>query len=157
MNRNAALLLILACVLPATAADAPADPVLEQRVLKLSEELRCLVCQNQTIADSNAPLAVDLRQQVREQLASGMSEADVTSFMVQRYGDFVLYRPPVRSATLMLWFGPLLLLLIGLWLFLRTVAQRRSTSAQLSADEQKRLRALLDDGTAATTGNTRRP
>jgi cytochrome c-type biogenesis protein CcmH len=80
----------------------------------ISEELRCLVCQNQTIADSNADLAVDLRNQVREKLQQGMSERDIVAYMVQRYGDFVLYRPPVKSITWLLWFGPFLLLIGGI-------------------------------------------
>ena len=141
-------LLLAACATSALASEAqPAavDVALEKRVTALSSELRCLVCQNQTIADSNAPLAVDLRNQVREKLASGMSEGDIIDFMVARYGDFVLYRPPVKAATVLLWFGPPLLLLVGLWLFARTVLRRRATAAApLSAEEQARARALLD-------------
>jgi cytochrome c-type biogenesis protein CcmH len=141
-------LLLAACAAPALASEAQpaaADVALEKRVTALSSELRCLVCQNQTIADSNAPLAVDLRNQVREKLAAGMSEGDIIDFMVARYGDFVLYRPPVKAATVLLWFGPPLLLLAGLWLFARTVLRRRaSAAAPLSADEQARARALLD-------------
>ncbi len=140
-------LLLAACATSALASEAQpaaADVALEKRVTALSSELRCLVCQNQTIADSNAPLAVDLRNQVREKLASGMSEGDIIDFMVARYGDFVLYRPPVKAATVLLWFGPPLLLLAGLWLFARTVRRRRAdAAAPLSADEQARARALL--------------
>jgi cytochrome c-type biogenesis protein CcmH len=140
--------MLLAVALPAAAGEAaPAatDAALEKRVMALSEELRCLVCQNQTIADSHAPLAVDLKNQVREKLASGMSERDIIDYMVARYGDFVLYRPPVKITTLMLWFGPPLLLLSGLWLFVRTVLRRRAgKSRPLSAAEQTRVRALLD-------------
>jgi cytochrome c-type biogenesis protein CcmH len=140
--------MLLAVALPAAAGEAaPAatDVALEKRVMALSEELRCLVCQNQTIADSHAPLAVDLKNQVREKLASGMSERDIIDYMVARYGDFVLYRPPVKITTLMLWFGPPLLLLSGLWLFVRTVLRRRAgKSRPLSAAEQTRVRALLD-------------
>jgi len=142
-------LLLLAVALPAAAGEAAptaTDVVLEKRVMALSEELRCLVCQNQTIADSNAPLAVDLKNQVREKLASGMSERDIIDYMVARYGDFVLYRPPVKITTLMLWFGPPLLLAIGLWLFLRTVLRRRASGmAPLSAEEQARAAALLNN------------
>ena len=97
-----------------TEAALAADPVAEKRLQVLSEELRCLVCQNQTIADSNADLAVDLRNQVREKLQQGMSERDIVAYMVQRYGDFVLYRPPVKSITWLLWFGPFLLLIGGI-------------------------------------------
>ena len=116
----------------AIAADAPvpADAALEKRVLKLSEELRCLVCQNQTIADSHADLAVDLKNQVREQLRRGKSEDDVIKYMVERYGDFVLYRPPVKGATAFLWFGPAFLVLAGfagLSVYLR---KRRAMTAE---------------------------
>ena len=92
---------------------AQEDPNLERRVTTLAHELRCLVCQNQTLADSNAPLAVDLRNQIREQLKAGKSEREITDFMVQRYGDFVLYRPPFKATTLLLWFGPVLILVVG--------------------------------------------
>src|SRR5215207_8478222 len=92
---------------------AQEDPALEKRVRELSGELRCLVCQNQTLADSNAPLAVDLRNQVRDQLKSGKAERDVREFMVARYGDFVLYKPPLKASTVLLWAGPFLLLLVG--------------------------------------------
>lgn len=127
------------------ARPAAADVALEKRVTALSEELRCLVCQNQTIADSNAPLAIDLRNQVREKLAAGQSERDIIDYMVARYGDFVLYRPPVKNTTMLLWFGPPLLLLLGLWLFVRTVKRRRPDAAMpLSETEKARARALLD-------------
>ena len=90
------------------------NPELEKRVNALADELRCLVCQNQTLADSNAPLAVDLRNQIREQLAKGASERDVVDFMVARYGDFVLYRPPFKASTVALWAGPFVILILGL-------------------------------------------
>src|SRR3990170_5511289 len=105
--------------------------------MQLSNELRCLVCQNQTLADSQAPLAVDLRNQVREQLKGGASEQDVLDFMVARYGDFVLYRPPFKASTLVLWAGPFLLLLLGTGLLLRVV-RRKQTETQLSAAERAR-------------------
>lgn len=91
-----------------------ANPTLEKRVMEISEELRCLVCQNQTIADSNAELAIDLRNQVREKLEQGKSEKDIVNYMVQRYGDFILYRPPLKITTWLLWFGPFLLLIGGI-------------------------------------------
>jgi cytochrome c-type biogenesis protein CcmH len=102
----------------------PADPALEARVLKLSAELRCLVCQNQTIADSNADLALDLRRQVREMLQQGRSDREVLDFMTARYGDFVLYRPPVRSDTALLWFGPAALMLLGLGVLVFVLRRR---------------------------------
>jgi cytochrome c-type biogenesis protein CcmH len=110
------LSLLLASVLPAWAGEAaPAseDPVLEKRVMAISAELRCLVCQNQTIADSHAELAIDLRNQVRDMLRKGQSQEQIVDYMTARYGDFVLYRPPLKESTAMLWFGPALLLLGG--------------------------------------------
>jgi len=110
----ASLLLHCALLMAATARPLAADPLLEKRMLVLTEELRCLVCQNQTLADSHADLAIDLKNQVREKLALGMSDQEVIDYMVQRYGDFVLYRPRLFAATWLLWFGPLLLLVAGL-------------------------------------------
>jgi cytochrome c-type biogenesis protein CcmH len=109
---------------PSTAA----DPVLEARVMKIAAELRCLVCQNQTIADSHADLAIDLRNQVREMLKKGQSQAEIVDYMTARYGDFVLYRPPVKSTTALLWFGPAVLLVGGLAVLI-TVLRRRSRLA----------------------------
>jgi cytochrome c-type biogenesis protein CcmH len=125
---------------------AAEDPALDERVRNLAHELRCLVCQNQTIADSNAPLAVDLRNQIREQLAGGRSEGDVIDYMVARYGDFVLYRPPFKGTTLALWLGPFLLLALGAWIFWRRVARRRTgePSAPLSEEERARAARLLE-------------
>jgi cytochrome c-type biogenesis protein CcmH len=131
------------------ASNVAADPVLEKHVLAISEELRCLVCQNQTIADSHADLAVDLRNQVREKLIQGMSDRQVVDFMVQRYGDFVLYRPPVKATTWFLWFGPFLLLLGGL-VFLGLNLKRRARdmpAVALSEEEMLRVAALLGSST----------
>lgn len=116
---------------------------LDRRVMELSQELRCLVCQNQTLADSNAPLAVDLRNQVREQLAAGKSEQDVIDFLVARYGDFVLYRPPLKASTLLLWLGPFVFLLAGAWLLVRRLG-KRSPEARLSDDDRARAAKLLE-------------
>jgi cytochrome c-type biogenesis protein CcmH len=113
-------------------------------VQALSHELRCLVCQNQTLADSNAPLAVDLRNQVREQLAAGASEQQVIDFMVARYGDFVLYRPPFKASTLALWLGPFALLALGAFLAWRRVARRRAGDPALTEDERARAAQLLE-------------
>ena len=107
------------------AAPAAADPVLEARMVRIAAELRCLVCQNQTIADSNADLAVDLREQVRGLLRQGQSDEQILKYMTDRYGDFVLYRPPVKGTTLLLWFGPAVLLVGGL-ATLVIVLRRRS-------------------------------
>ena len=115
--------------------------------MHVASELRCLVCQNQTIADSSADLAVDLRRQIREALAKGASEREVLDFMVERYGDFVLYRPPLKASTVLLWTGPFLLLALGLWLLARRVrSASRSAAAPLSAEERARAAALLDPG-----------
>ena len=122
---------------------AAQNPVLDKRVAALADELRCLVCQNQTLADSNAPLAVDLRNQIREQLAKGASEGEVRDFMVARYGDFVLYRPPLKASTIALWAGPFVFLILGAWLLLR-VARRRSAAPQLSEAERSRAAKLLE-------------
>ncbi len=134
------------CIAPAHAA---ADPALERRVQALSEELRCLVCQNQSLADSNADLAIDLKNQVREKLQQGASEKDVITFMTERYGDFVLYRPPLKATTLLLWFGPGLLLLAGLIALFVRLRRRAAVTATpaLTADERTRAAALLDSGT----------
>ena len=127
------------------AAPLAADPVLEDRVTAVASELRCLVCQNQTLADSNAPLAVDLRNQIRERMQQGASERDIIGFMVERYGDFVLYRPPFKATTLLLWVGPMLLMIAGLAALYYRIARRRREVAkpELSGEERARAAALL--------------
>jgi cytochrome c-type biogenesis protein CcmH len=149
MGKLLALLLGLILAGSVFAKEAPtaaADPVLEKRVMALAEELRCLVCQNQTIADSHAELAIDLKNQIREKLKGGMSEAQVVDYMVARYGDFVRYRPPVKATTVPLWFGPFALLLAAVaGLYYYIVRRRRAAPArELSEEEQARVRALLD-------------
>ena len=148
LNKLVLSFLLAVTPLLVNAEEAPRpspDPILEKRVLAIAEELRCLVCQNQTIADSDAALAVDLRQQVREKLAQGMSDRDVSAFMVERYGDFVLYRPPVKTTTLLLWFGPFLLLAGGLIVLGRNLKRRARTepAAALSEAEKRRVATLL--------------
>lgn len=129
------------------APPAAEDPVLEKRVKTLSEELRCLVCQNQSLADSNADLAVDLRNQVREMMQEGKSDDQIREFMVARYGDFVLYNPPVRTATLLLWVGPFVLLIVaGVALFIYLQRRNRQLPSQtLTREEAERARALLGE------------
>ena len=126
-----------------------ADPVAEKRLQALSAELRCLVCQNQTIADSNAELAQDLRREVRAMIKDGKSDQQIIDFMVTRYGDFVLYRPPVKGITLLLWGGPVVLLVLGLIVLVRYQRRRAlRVAAQdkpLSADEASRAEALLKE------------
>jgi len=122
----------VAVVIPLTAAQ-------EERYRSMIHELRCLVCQNQNIADSNAPLAADLRNQVRRQLASGKSESEIRGYLTDRYGDFVLYRPPFKFRTLLLWAGPALLLLAGLAAALRYSRRTRPVAAQVDQDALRRL------------------
>ncbi len=123
------------------------DPVLEQRARDLSAEIRCLVCQNESIDESNAQLARDLRILVRERLVAGDSDKEVLDFLVSRYGEFVLLRPLLNTQTALLWFGPAMLLLIaGTFLFLRTRARKTAVvaqPAQLSDEEKARVAALL--------------
>src|SRR6266853_5678800 len=112
------LFLALLCALPlgGVAKEAKSisdDPELEKRVMALSEQLRCLVCQNETLAGSHADLAADLRQEIREQMKAGKSDQEIITFLTERYGDFVLYKPPVKATTYLLWFGPFVLLLGG--------------------------------------------
>ncbi len=146
----AVLLLALAPLLASGKEAVPTemDRLQQKRAVELSEHLRCLVCQNQTIADSNAELAQDLRRQVREQIAQGRSDSEIVAFMVQRYGDFVLYKPPVKTTTLLLWFGPGILLLIGIAVLLRNLHARRKRDAlpALSEEEHARAGELLDRG-----------
>jgi len=117
---------------------------LDKRTAALADELRCLVCQNQTLAESNAPLAVDLRNQIREQLAKGASEREVRDFMVARYGDFVLYKPPFKASTVALWLGPFALLALGAWVLRRVVTRRRVAAPPLSEAERSRAAKLLE-------------
>lgn len=143
-------LLLLALSLAASAKEAvpmSMDPELEKRVNEISSELRCLVCQNQTIADSHAELAIDLKNQVRDMVRQGQTQDEIVEYMVHRYGDFVLYRPPVKPTTYLLWVGPFLLLVIGVFLLVMNLRRRRglivNDEAPLSAEESARLAALL--------------
>ena len=126
------------------------DPVAQKRLIDLASELRCLVCQNQTIADSNAELAVDLRREIREQIKAGKTDAEIRDFMTTRYGDFVLYRPPLKTTTVLLWFGPALLLLAGIVVLVRVMRARRRAADEantpLTDEERSRAAALLADG-----------
>ena len=137
-----ARVLLLLFFLPASAAFAADD--LDKRTAALADELRCLVCQNQTLAESNAPLAVDLRNQMREQLSKGASEREVREFMVARYGDFVLYKPPFKASTAALWLGPFALLFAGIVLLVRRVRRPREPEPALSAAERERAAKLLE-------------
>ena len=128
------------------ALPAAQDPVLEARMVKIASELRCLVCQNQTIADSHAALAVDLRHQVLEQLRQGRTDQQIIDYMTARYGDFVLYRPPLKGATYILWFGPGLLLLAGLASLILVLRRRSRMPAEaFEPDEAGEVIAAASD------------
>ena len=129
------------------AASASADEVRDTRLKALENELRCLVCQNQTLADSNAPLAEDLRRELRELATGGKSDDEIRAYLVARYGDFVLYKPPVKSTTYVLWFAPFLLLAggAGAWWVLVRRRSRVSVNAESSASDAVAARALLDE------------
>jgi len=128
-------------------AENPLTPAMEQRMVNLSEKLRCLVCQNESLASSHAELAEDLRREVRELMQKGMSDQEIMDYLVARYGDFVLYQPPVKSYTMLLWFGPFALLLVaGLGLFAQ-LRKRRETvpEAELTPEAHQRAAALLNE------------
>ncbi len=127
------------------AVPAADDPVLEKRAMKLAAELRCLVCQNQSLAESNAGLALDLKEQVRSQIREGRSDAQIRQYMVDRYGDFVLYSPPWKASTVLLWVGPFMLLAGGAMVLVAYVKRRRvRVGVENLTDEQRaRARALL--------------
>jgi cytochrome c-type biogenesis protein CcmH len=121
--------------------------VLEKRLLTLAEDLRCLVCQNQTLADSNAPLAEDLRNEIREQMRKGSTDREIVDYLVARYGDFVRYRPPLKATTILLWFGPALLLAVGFAVLVRRVRRRRQPEdTGITDEERKRAVELLAGG-----------
>ena len=161
LQRHAAALALAACTVLPTPARAQTsttvrdghaiDAETDRRLRALSAELRCLVCQNQSLADSNAELAVDLRRQVEVMIVRGDSDTKIKAFLVDRYGDFVLYRPPVQGNTALLWFGPFGLLLVGAVAW--TVVQRRSRQALREsapdAAQAERARRLLDDASDA--------
>jgi cytochrome c-type biogenesis protein CcmH len=154
------LLLLLLCVMSSFAAAqvrrAPAvmdDPAIEERLKTLSHELRCLVCQNETLADSRADLAEDLRDEIRVQMKAGKSDKEIIAFLTERYGQFILYRPQVTPTTYLIWFGPFVLLLAGLLVLFRYIKQRRDMIAEqpLSSDERRRAEDLLRTGSGKET------
>jgi cytochrome c-type biogenesis protein CcmH len=129
----AVLLASWGAALAIDAQDAFDDPVLQERYEKINRELRCLVCQNQTIADSNATLAQDLRREVRDMIAAGRTDEEIRDFMIERYGDFVLYRPRMTAGNFLLWAAPILLLVAGAFVLVRVV-KRRAQETDLETD-----------------------
>lgn len=147
------LMVILAMAMPGLAVAQEARPLAENpqaeaRLKALAVELRCLVCQNQTLADSNAPLAEDLRREVREMIAKNMSDQEIIDFLVERYGDFVLYRPPLRATTTVLWIGPFLLLAVAGTVLILALRRRQKTlpEAVVSEADHERVAQLLSNG-----------
>ena len=128
------------------------DPATEKRLQALSKELRCLVCQNETLADSQAGLAEDLRREIREQIKAGKTDQEIITFLTQRYGQFILYKPQVTPTTYLLWFGPFLLLLGGLFILFHYIRSRRDsiTETPLTVEERKRAADLLNSETKET-------
>jgi cytochrome c-type biogenesis protein CcmH len=124
------------------------DPAVEARLKHLAIELRCLVCQNQTLADSNAPLAEDLRREVREMIVKNMSDKEIIDFLVERYGDFVLYRPPLKATTTLLWVGPFVLLVAGATVLVITLRRRarKVVDVPVTDEEHRRVEQLLAQG-----------
>lgn len=151
--------IVIACTINiASAKDAVPladDPVTEQRLIAISEEMRCLVCQNESLAGSRSDLANDLRKEIRILIGEGKTDKQIREFMVERYGDFVLYRPPVKPITWLLWIGPFVILLagiIGLLVYLRRRNQS-VPSTTLSAEDNRRIDALLRDAKSSSTEN----
>jgi cytochrome c-type biogenesis protein CcmH len=137
------------------AAPLADDPVTEQRLVAISEEMRCLVCQNESLAGSRSDLANDLRREIRVLINEGKTDEQIRNFMVERYGDFVLYRPPVKPITWLLWIGPFVILLagiIGLMVYLRRRNQSVPSNT-LSAEDNRRIDALLQDAKSSSTEN----
>lgn len=144
MNRALAALAALLVGASALAADFSGDAAQQQRIRHLSEKLRCLVCQNQTLADSDAELAGDLRRQLREQIAAGKSDDEIIAYLVSRYGDFVLYEPPFKATTLLLWVGPFAFLAGAGFVLVRTLRRRREeTGAPLAPEEAALVQRVL--------------
>ncbi len=144
------LLLVLTCgpLWAREAAPLAEDPAVEQRLIAISEELRCLVCQNESLAGSRADLALDLRRELRSLIKQGKTDAEIREFMVSRYGDFVLYRPPVKPTTWLLWLGPFVLGIVGIAALLAYLRKRSRAidTAALSDAERQRAEALLREG-----------
>ena len=146
------LLLWSTCVMAGVEVHKFENPEQEQQYKRLVTELRCLVCQNQNLADSNAELAQDLRQEVYEMIQNGATDQEIISFMVARYGDFVLYRPPFKTTTAFLWIGPFIILVAGFVILLLFIRKRRqSVALELDESQQARARQLLNNNNETNT------
>ncbi len=152
------LLILLFCLTPilsyaGEAKDMAEDPVLEKRMIGLAENLRCLVCQNESLASSHSELAEDLRREVREQIQKGLTDQQIIDYLVARYGDFVLFDPPMKSYTLLLWYGPFALLLAGLAFLVFQLRKRKSRvpEAHLSDEDAQRAAAMLNQSKDSQT------
>ena len=141
------LTLLVNITLADEATPLASDPALEQRLVSISEEMRCLVCQNESLSGSRSELAQDLRREIRDLIQQGKTDAEIRTFMVDRYGDFILYRPPVKPTTWLLWIGPFVLMFAGIVALLIYLRRRNTQVAttSLSDDENKRIDALLRD------------
>lgn len=144
-SRIIALLFFALFAIVTNAQPVTDEAVVEQRLAKLSHELRCLQCRNQTLAESPAGLAEDLRREIRVQIRAGKSDQEIIAFLTQRYGDFILYRPRVTATTYLLWFGPFVLMLGGLFLLFSYIKKRRDsfTEQPMTADDRRRVEELL--------------
>jgi len=140
-----AIVLVFSATMIAKEAQPNEEPKIEQRMKALTEQLRCLVCQNETLADSRADLAEDLRREIREQIKAGKDDKEIIAFLTARYGDFVLYNPPVKMTTYLLWFGPFILLVAGTGVLYRYLKRRREliSDEPLTADQRKRAEEIL--------------
>ncbi len=147
MKRTLLAIILMCVVTPVFAGEAELldDPVYKERFDALTKELRCLKCQNQSIYDSQAGLADDLRRQIREQMYAGKTDQEIVEYLVTRYGDFVRYRPDVNASTLFLWVGPFIFLIIGIAMLVYQIRKRRSVGdgASLTEEEAKRVQALI--------------
>ncbi|HVW64037.1 MAG TPA: cytochrome c-type biogenesis protein [Nitrosospira sp.] len=151
MNKFLLLFALLFSLLPygwaKEAAPVAEDPEIERRMIALSEDLRCLVCQNESLAGSRADFANDLRREIREQMRANKSDKEIVDFLVARYGDFVLYRPPMKPTTILLWFGPFAFLLVGAVILVVYLKRRRKQIEEptLSEQQRKQAEALLEE------------
>lgn len=158
MIKTALIIVLMSLNFTAYAADDPVEfsnPELQERYYALIDEIRCLVCQNQSLADSHADLAQDLRNEIYQKVLAGEEDEQIVTFLVERYGDFVLYRPPLTKNTWLLWFGPFLFLLLGIYVAIRLIKKQsaeKNAFTELDETQQKRLTELLNEDTDRNKG-----